>query len=136
MKHDHKRSSRQRYLGFVQDYKHHRLDADTEARKDQKQIGDPATTGADVSNAEKKDPGKRRERLREYLRWLRPHRNAVAVVLLLAIAAAGLEMIEPLFMRFIIDKVLLNVGLDNAARLGRLQLAGATFLVRLPEAPS
>jgi len=129
MKHDHKRSSRQRYLGFVEDYKHRRLDADTEARKNQKQIGDPATAGVDGSNAEKKDPGKRRERLREYLRWLRPHRNAVAVVLLLAIAAAGLEMIEPLFMRFIIDKVLLNVGLDNAARLGRLQLAGATFLV-------
>src|SRR2546427_11509535 len=37
-------------------------------------------------------------------------------------------MSEPLFMRFIIDRVLLNAGLDTASRLGRLQLAGAAFL--------
>ena len=47
MKHDHKRSSRQRYLGFVQDYKHRRLDSETEADKAQKQIGEPTTTGDD-----------------------------------------------------------------------------------------
>ena len=46
--------------------------------------------------------------LREYLRWLRPHRYAVAVVFVLALMVAGLQMIEPLFMRFIIDRVLLN----------------------------
>jgi ATP-binding cassette subfamily B protein/subfamily B ATP-binding cassette protein MsbA len=37
-------------------------------------------------------------------------------------------MIEPLFMRFIIDRVLLNTSLDTAARLSSLNLAGATFL--------
>src|SRR2546427_8860003 len=37
-------------------------------------------------------------------------------------------MIEPLFMRFIIDRVLLNVGLDTASRLARLQLVGAAFV--------
>ena len=34
-------------------------------------------------------------------------------------------MIEPLFMRFIIDRVLLNTELDPASRLTRLHLAGA-----------
>jgi ATP-binding cassette subfamily B protein/subfamily B ATP-binding cassette protein MsbA len=34
-------------------------------------------------------------------------------------------------MRFIIDRVLLNTGLDAAARLSRLQLAGAAFLVAI-----
>src|SRR6266446_2871849 len=72
--------------------------------------------------------GKRREHVREYLRWLRPHRYAVGALFLLALLAAGLELLEPLFMRFIIDKVLLSTGLDPASRLGRLQLAGALFV--------
>ena len=43
--------------------------------------------------------GKRREYLREYLRWLWPHRFQLAGVFALAVTVAGLEMIEPLFMR-------------------------------------
>jgi len=66
--------------------------------------------------------------VREYLRWLWPHRYAVGAVFMLALLGAGLQMIEPLFMRFIIDRVLLNTALDAASRLGRLHLAGATFL--------
>src|SRR5512143_1010494 len=127
MKQDRRRSSRQRYLAFVQDYKHRRLDDATEAGKE-KQIGEPSGDGVTSSAPDSKDRGKRRERLREYLRWLLPYRYAVAAVLAQAMMAAGLEMIEPLFMRFIIDKVLLNVKLDTASRLGRLQLAGVTFL--------
>src|SRR5262249_6026953 len=46
----------------------------------------------------------------------------------LALFVAGLEMIEPLFMRFMIDRVLLNPELDSAARFSRLHLAGAVFL--------
>jgi ATP-binding cassette subfamily B protein/subfamily B ATP-binding cassette protein MsbA len=38
-------------------------------------------------------------------------------------------MVEPLFMRFIVDRVLLKSGLDAASRLAQLQFAGATFLV-------
>ena len=37
-------------------------------------------------------------------------------------------MVEPLFMRFIIDKVLLNSALDTAGRMTWLNLAGITFL--------
>src|SRR5882724_11244880 len=37
-------------------------------------------------------------------------------------------MLEPLFMRFIVDRVLLNTGLDTAARNTRLNLAGVIFL--------
>ncbi len=49
--------------------------------------------------------------------------------MLLALVIAGLEMIEPLFMRFIIDRVLLNETLTPAQRLARLHTAGAAFLV-------
>ena len=67
--------------------------------------------------------------MREYLKWLAPHKVTVAVVMLLALVIAGLEMIEPLFMRFIIDRVLLNETLTPAQRLARLHTAGAAFLV-------
>src|SRR5256886_12799989 len=64
----------------------------------------------------------------EYLRWLRPYRSAAIALLALALLTTGLQMIEPLFMRFIIDRVLLKTGLDTASRLALLQLAGAAFV--------
>ena len=51
---------------------------------------------------------KRRGDLRDYFRWLWPHRYAVGALFLFALLAAALQMVEPLFMRFIIDQVLLN----------------------------
>src|SRR5262249_3422768 len=127
---DQNRSSRQRYQRFVQDYKQRQLDNLAQVRKDEKQSDGPANAGAgtDVPDAQSPPQRKRREYLREFLRWLRPHRYTVAALVLFALVVAGLEMIEPLFMRFIIDRVLLNDELDTAARLGRLQLAGAVFL--------
>ncbi len=101
------RSSHQRYRGFVQDYKHKRLDDGEEKTKEAPKTPEPGGLMR----------GKRRRYLRDYLRWLWPHRYAVGGVFLLALTTAGLEMIEPLFMRFIIDRVLLNVELDRAARL-------------------
>jgi len=127
---EHPRSSRDRYRRFVQDYKHHRLDDLQEGEENQKPRDDPAKADKDKPAPESKRERrtKRREHLREYLRWLRPHRYAVGVLFVLALLAAGLELLEPLFMRFIIDKVLLNTGLDRASRLVRLHLAGALFV--------
>ena len=71
---------------------------------------------------------KRREYVREYLRWLKPHRGQVIAVFGLALVVAGLQMIEPLFMRFIIDRVLLNTTLTPVARIRLLNLAGASFV--------
>jgi len=111
------RSSRQRYREFVTAYKAGRLDAATEG-------GDGA---APPSGPERRT--KRREYLREYVRWLRPYRYALAGVFALALLVAGLEMIEPLFMRHIIDRILLNAGLDPTSRLVRLNLTGAAFVL-------
>lgn len=116
-------SSRQRYRGFVEDYKARRLDAEGD-RSDHTKPADAADASEEPAPAK----AKRRAYLREYLRWLRPHRYAFAGVFILALIVAGMEMIEPLFMRFIIDRVLLNSSLDAAARFTRLNLAGAAFL--------
>jgi len=112
----HPRSSRQRYRKFVEDYRLRRLD---ETGKEKKPEGaDPAPDAH----------RKRREYLREYIRWLRPHRTAVAVLFVLALVAAGLQMVEPLFLRFIVDRVLLNPRLARAARFRILNAAGLLFL--------
>ncbi|HSB53261.1 MAG TPA: ABC transporter ATP-binding protein, partial [Gemmatimonadales bacterium] len=115
------RSSRQRYRAFVEDYRHRRLDDSIESGEPK-----PPVDGAEAPALKPK--GQRREYLREYLRWLRPYWLAVAAVFLLALVVAGLQMVEPLFMRFIIDRVLLKPGLDRSARLLLLNVAGAAFV--------
>ena len=73
-------------------------------------------------------PARRREFLRVYGRWLWPHRAAIGLVFTLGLGAAGLQMVEPLFIRFIVDRILLNTAVDAAARLTSLQIAGAGFM--------
>src|SRR5262245_46544400 len=116
---DRSRSSRRRYRAFVEDYKRQKLDEKTESRDGQPSSPEPKAG----------KPPKRREYLREYLRWLWPHRFAFSGVVLLSLTVAGLDMIQPLFMRFIVDRVLLIPGADAAARAARLHTAGLTFLV-------
>src|SRR6266576_3969020 len=111
------RSSRKRYQEFVQDYKQHRLDDVADADGGQP-VAQPRTAGG----------GARRAYVRDYLRWLRPHWYELGVVFVLALAVAGLQMVEPLFVRFIVDKVILNKTLDLSSRLTRLNLTGLVFL--------
>jgi ATP-binding cassette subfamily B protein len=118
-------SSRERYRGFVEDYRQRRLDDSTEADASKRAEAAARPAGAPVTPKSKSN---RRKYVRDYLRWLRPHRYAVGMVFFLALVAGALQMVEPLFMRFIIDRVLLNKALDAAGRLTRLQLAGVTFL--------
>jgi ATP-binding cassette, subfamily B, bacterial len=123
------RTSRQRYLRFVEDYQQGRLDAQVDAAKGLRPaeasadvVGEPASTSTAWLG------GKRRHHLREYLRWLWPRRYGVSLVFGLALVGAGLQMVEPLFMRFIIDRVLLNADLSVPERIGRLHLAGGLFV--------
>src|SRR5688500_626808 len=113
-------TSRRRYRTFVKAYKDRTLEDPADAEQKPK---------ADASDADKaKASRKRREYLRDYINWLWPHRMAIAGFFLLALGTAGLEMVEPLFMRFIIDRVLLNETLDRATRLSHLHLAGSFFV--------
>ena len=109
------RSSRQRYRTFVTQYHSRRLDDD----------GGSDRTAPEAGS---KPARKAREHLRAYLQWLWPHRFAAGAFFLLALAGAGLQMVEPLFMRYIVDRVLLHTGLTPAERLAKLNLAGALFV--------
>ena len=72
--------------------------------------------------------GSRREYLRDYVRWLKPHRARLITLSVLSLVAAGVQMIEPLFLRHIVDKVLLVPGLQGSERLWKLNVAGGAFL--------
>ena len=128
MKPPREHSSRHRYKRFVGDYKKRRLDAVADAADGRAAASAPADAAAEGKDGEKKKSA-RRKYLRDYFRWLWPHRWSVAGLFVFALVAAGLEMIEPQFMRFIVDKVLLNTSLDGGSRLLWLNLAGATFLL-------
>jgi ATP-binding cassette subfamily B protein len=126
---EHARSSRQRYRDFVGKFHKGQLDQDAEVGEKPK----PPDEGKDAKDARNGAwfglrRGKRREYMRAYLHWLLPHRSAIGVLFFLALLAAGLELIEPLFMRFIVDQILLNTQLDVASRLGRLHLTGGLFV--------
>ncbi len=107
------RSSRQRYRSFVKNYHARSLD---DGRPEAK------------PEAKKDAPRKHRKYLREYFRWLWPHRFAVGALFALALIGAGLQMVEPLFMRYIVDRALLNTKVDWNARLNLVHSAGVLFL--------
>ena len=117
-----RRASRLNYRDFRRAYKLGTLDQFREAEGKSTETPDTsATPGKDKKV-------KRRAHLRAYLHRLWPFRFAVALVFGLALVTAGLQMVEPLFMRFIIDGVLLNTTLSDGERFTRLNLGGAGFL--------
>ena len=119
-------SSRSRYREFVNTYRRGQLDEELE-KANSRERGDQAPKPAGEAKSAKRD--RRRAYLREYFQWLRPYRRSVAAMFGLAVLAAALQMAEPLFMRFIIDRVLLNTGLDTASRLTQLNVAGGLFVL-------
>jgi ATP-binding cassette subfamily B protein/subfamily B ATP-binding cassette protein MsbA len=134
---DSRKSSQKNYKKFVGDYKAHRLDELIDAQNAALQRAGHGPEPAPKKEEPETDPKtgkklrisrKRREYIRLYLRWLKPHRGMLAGVIVLAILLATFEMVEPLFMRAIIDKVLLNPALDTPGKFAKLNLIGGAFL--------
>jgi ATP-binding cassette subfamily B protein len=132
---DRAKTSRQKYRQFVEDYKAHRLDelidAQNAALARAGQPAEPPPKQEEEVNAKGKKPRltkKRRAYIKLYLQWLKPHRGMLSGVILFAILLATFEMIEPLFMRTIIDDVLLNKAIDTTTQFQKLNLIGGVFL--------
>src|SRR4051812_951856 len=119
---EHARSSRARYRAFREDYRHHRLDDGAPDAGPPKPAADTTDVAVSAAAGKTATDGKavRRQYLREYMRWLWPYRVAVLAFGVLALVTAGLQMVEPLFMRFIVDRVLLVPDLDTPTKLSRL----------------
>jgi ATP-binding cassette subfamily B protein len=107
------RSSRKRFRDFYQAYREGKLKTLSDARREKKS----------------RPAGDERKRyLWDYIAWLAPYRGMAVGLMLLALVVAALDMLQPLFMRYIIDDVLLAEGLDQGAKLRLLNIAGASFL--------
>jgi len=126
---DRARSSKQRYRRFVDDYHHGRLQAGELLAPGEVSPTEQATVRGilTVLRGVFFPEGRRRQFIATYAAWLRPHTAHVVSVFALALVTAGLEMVEPLFMRFIVDNVLLT-SLSLQERLTRLHVAGALFV--------
>jgi ATP-binding cassette subfamily B protein/subfamily B ATP-binding cassette protein MsbA len=130
-------TSRQRYREFVDAYRRRAL-------ADPQQSETTGERGADAPTPPVSDTpprswrarvlqrivrGDQRAYLRSYLAWLAPHRSRLVAVAALAMASAGLEMIEPLFLRFIVDNVLLKDSVARSDKFFLLNAAGGLFLL-------
>lgn len=108
-----KRSSRLRYEEFRKAYRAGRLRELAAARRDKR----------------KRPPeNERRRYLWDYIAWLSPYRGMAITLLLMALVVAAMDMAQPLFMRYIIDQVLLSDDLSEAARIRLLNITGFAFL--------
>ncbi|HEV3205288.1 MAG TPA: ABC transporter ATP-binding protein [Gemmataceae bacterium] len=108
------RSSRGRYETFRQAFREGRTDE--------------LSVAGDTDKVQPVVKEERRRYLANYGKWLRPYAAGVAVLLLLALLGAGLDMLPPLFLRHVVDRVLLVQGLAAEERLHSLHLVGAMFL--------
>ncbi len=70
---------------------------------------------------------KRRGYLRLYIDQLWPHWKMVALLGFLAVSVSVLELIQPLFARYIIDRVLL-ADMETGTRVAHLNVVGGIFL--------
>ncbi len=113
----HASSSRKRYEVFRKAFREGRLSQFTHHHYEEAELPAP--------------PEGRKTRQRKYLRqytdWIWRFRRSALMVLAIAVAVAALETIQPLFMRYIVDQVLLNTDLDTPQRLSRLHLAGISL---------
>lgn len=113
-------SSRRRFRKFQDAYHAGRireLVTDDALAKEHK--GEFARTG---------DRSERKQYLRMYLKWLLPYWKTVTALVVLALCAAGLEMVQPLFLRYLIDNVFNAGGLSAEQRITLLNIAGGLFL--------
>ena len=87
---------------------------------------DSTKTPHDQEAAKKK--AKRRGYLKLYIRRLWPHWKMVLLLAVLAIAVSTLEIIQPLFIRYMFDDVLLAEQ-ESMSKLWHLNLVGGLFLL-------
>ena len=122
------RTSRQRFAEFLEKFRSgYFADVNRGSTED-----DTADGGDDDSPLDKKrrapqDKARRRGYLRQYVEELWPHWKMVALLVVLALLVAILELIQPLFLRYIIDNVLLT-DQPMASRLRALHTIAFVYL--------
>ena len=110
-------TSKARFAGFREKFRKGQLSNERDGKDDSK-----------PQKLSKEDKQKRRSYLRLYIKRLWPHWKLVSLLTVLALAVAGLELIQPLFARHIIDQILLS-EMTAEDKLWQLHWVGALYLV-------
>ena len=95
-----------------------------------KSLSDKDSNKPEKQKSDKNDPEKKQKRrgyLKLYIKRLWPHWRQVALLVVLAIAVSVLEIIQPLFARYIFDDVLL-ADMETSTRMRHLNIVGAIFI--------
>ena len=98
------------------------------------ELEDESSTNGNADTAERPDDekivkrAKRRDYLSQYVRWLWRYWPTAIMLIVLSLSAAVLEMTHPLFLRYILDEVLLDDTIARQRRWTMLNLAGIGFL--------
>ncbi|MCA9218534.1 MAG: ABC transporter ATP-binding protein, partial [Planctomycetales bacterium] len=116
------KSSKQRYERFRRAYQEGKTNELSLYRKKEKD-----QDFSDRDHRSKKD--RRRHYLGNYVRWLWKFWPTVVLLVVLSLLSAVLELAHPLFLRHILDNVLLSDTLATAERIHQLHLIGSGLLV-------
>lgn len=122
------RNSRSRFADFLERFYRERKKTlagkPTGSDENTENPGDHKRTRAERNDSRQRQ----RKYIRLYIARLWPHWPMVLLLGGIAVAIAVLEILQPLFGRYIIDQVLLNDSLDRAQKMRSLNIVGCMFL--------
>ena len=119
------RNSRSRFANFLERFAENKSVKKVGLNKDEDRKNSEAPS--DHKDA-KQEQQKRRAYLRLYIRRLWPHWRMVALLATIAVLIAVLEILQPLFGRYIIDQILLDETKTTAQKVTSLNITGLMFL--------
>ena len=114
------RNSRSRFADFLKRFSEKETGDKNGPEKDHQ--------GSVASDDAHHEQHKRRAYLRLYIRRLWPHWPMVALLATIAVMIAVLEILQPLFGRYIIDQILLDESKTTAEKVTALNITGVMFL--------
>ena len=117
----HRQSSKARYDRFRRAF--------AEGRTKELSLHEKVERDRDFSDEDLRSKSElRKHYLRSYVTWLWRFWPTVVLLIILSLLVAGLELVHPLFLKYILDSVLLDDGLTLSAKIVRLNKAGLFFL--------
>ncbi len=124
------RNSKTRFADFLKRFQ----DSSADDSKDSHGKGSSAAaeSRSNTKKNAKKTPEqkcKQRKYLKLYIARLWPHWPMVLLLSSIAVGIAILELLQPLFGRYIIDQILLNENISQSEKLTSLNITGTMFLL-------
>ena len=122
-----KRNSRGRFAEFLKRF-NDSDQSDVSSKTSSSESGH-VPTAANKKQKTAAEKVKQRRYLKQYIARLWPHWPMVLLLSSLAVSVAVLEILQPLFGRYIIDQILLNEDLSRSQQLTALNTTGTLFLI-------